>query len=148
MAKATSRIKLGREGAETSQGKKAIEPGDNVPKEIADAAPWAVGEKEFKQTIDPNKQETLVGEKAAAESLLLRPDNPNRPASIHGEDEWKVSRGTTFGRDTAVEVENKKDPDPVMQRATEHHPAGGGEKAGAATPNPTINKNDDKGDKK
>src|SRR5215218_8625686 len=104
MAKAVSRIKVGVEGREERDvvRGKFVEPGENVPAKLAEAAPWAVEEKEFKRTLDPSKPKTLEGEDAAAESILTRPDNPNRPSSIEGEDAWKVSRDAHFGRPEKV----------------------------------------------
>lgn len=99
MPKAKSRIRTGtpKKRSENDLSDKShlktIEAGENVPAEQAKGVPAsAIEGKAFKSVIDPDDPSSLDGMEAARQSLMMRPDNPNRPASIPGED-WKVSLG-------------------------------------------------------
>ena len=59
----------------------------------------ALESKSEDSVIDPDNNESYAGEKAAAESLRMRPDNPNRPMDLPGEDAFKVQKGGALGRE-------------------------------------------------
>ena len=101
MAKATSRIK-------TEKGK-YIEVGQDVPDEIAKANPHAV-ERSMKRSIDPKNPQSYAGVQAAQESIVTRPDHPDRPTSIEGEDSFKVTSGGALGKAAGGDANKVIDP--------------------------------------
>jgi hypothetical protein len=107
MPKATSRIRTGttkKRPADDAKDKshlKMLNPGDTIPEKDAASVPASAMEAdEFKPKIKAGNLKSYAGMEAARESLLMRPDNPNRPLSVPGEN-WKVAEGGMFGRDTA-----------------------------------------------
>jgi hypothetical protein len=121
MATATSRVKTGKD--------QYIEPGQNVPDDIAKANPHLVSTADYKPAYDHTDPTTLDGEKAAADSVRMRPDNPDRPSSVEGESSWKVTGGGALGSGT---------PSPIAPRGVTAKSAAETKEAGSASPKTTI----------
>ena len=103
MAKALTNIKT---GSKVGGDLKLYKVGDDVPDDVAKANPHAV-ERKVKPTIDPNKPGSYAGVAAAQESIDARPDNPNRPATVVGEADLKVTKGA--GASPSVDDKLKAD---------------------------------------
>lgn len=93
MGKALTRIKRGKGDF--------INVGDEVPEDLAKKMPWAVEGKPKQSVIDPSDNASHAGAEAAEESILMRPDNANRPAYVRGEDEFKIARVGALGNPRA-----------------------------------------------
>lgn len=107
MAKATTRIKFGEPKEKKLDADKShlkiIEPGETVPKDVLDeeTARFATDAgQDFEPVFDPDDPESYAGEEAARQSKMMAPDHPDRPASIEGEESFKVGTGGALGRDT------------------------------------------------
>jgi hypothetical protein len=113
MSKARTAIKHGKAPKPEKEKAefKTIQPGESVPAELAKDLP--VGSlhadgKRKKSAIDVDDNESYAGEDAAQESILMRPDNPNRPANVEGEDQFKVAQGGAFGRGKQTDATGKE----------------------------------------
>lgn len=104
MAKAKTRIKYGEPKKRAVDDKtdkshlKSAMPGEEVPADVAKGLPDSAVDRGGargapKRLIDAEDNDSYGGAEAARESLMMRPDNPNRPAHIDGEDSWKVAGG-------------------------------------------------------
>jgi hypothetical protein len=128
MAKARTNIKIGSGPKEKDESKATfahIKAGDDVPADIAEALPEGSIDREVKgkrgakkSIVDPEDNESYAGEDAAAESIRNRPDNPDRPSNVEGEDQFKVAKGGSFGlpRGEADLRESKQTPSGEPQK--------------------------------